>query len=162
MANTTRCSRGIFGRSAEWNKKPSAGRGETMGAPHRARKDLSNECGVQWVLTKPQGSGRSQARHHRKKQHPSAMALPTANLNGQGRKKHPKSKVKLTGKGKQNQMCTKKKLHIAEPNQQTHARARHPFPLGKKVELESPTNAKYNKLRSRVVYINLRDRYVRE
>ena len=74
----------------------------------RTRKDLSNECGVQWVLTKPRGSGASQARHHRKKQHPGAMALPTANLNGKGRKKRPKSEVKLTGKGKQNQKCTKK------------------------------------------------------
>ena len=108
MANTPRCSRGIFGRSAEWNKKLSAGRSETMGAPHRARKDLSNECRVQWVLTKPRGSGGSQARHHRKKQHRGAMAPPTANLNGKGRKERPKSKVKLTGKGKQNQKCTKK------------------------------------------------------
>ena len=132
MANTPRCSRGIFGRSAEWNKKLSAGRGETMGAPHRARKDLSNECRVQWVLTKPQGSGASQARHHRKKQHRGAMAPPTANLNGKGRKKRPKSKVKLTGKGKQNQKCTKKQPHIAEPNQGPHARGRAPFPARQK------------------------------
>ena len=79
-----------------------------MAPVNAAQKDLSNECRVQWVLTKPRGSGASQARHHRKKQHPGAMALPTANLNGQGRKKRPKSKVKLTGKGKQNQKCTKK------------------------------------------------------
>ena len=74
----------------------------------RARKDLSNECRVPWVSTKPRDSGGSQARHHRKKQHSGAMVLPTANLNGKGHKKRPKSKVKLTGKGKQNQKCTKK------------------------------------------------------
>ena len=106
--------------------------GVPMAPVNAARKDLSNECRVQWVLTKPQGSGASQARHHRKKQHRGAMALPTANLNGKGRKERPKSKVKLTGKGKQNQKCTKKKLHIAEPNQQTHARTRDPIPARQK------------------------------
>ena len=133
MANTPRCSRGIFGHSAEQNKNLSAGRGGTMGAPHRARKDLSNECRVQWVLTKPQGSGGSQARHHRKKQHHGAMPPPTANLNGKGRKKRPKSKVKLTGKGKQNQKCTKKS-YISR--NRTSGRARKLgvlFPLGKKI-----------------------------
>ena len=83
----------------------------------RARKDLSNECRVQWVLTKPQGSGASQARHHRKKQHRGAMAPPTANLNGKGRKKRPKSKVKLTGKGKTKSKVTKKQMQTAESNQ---------------------------------------------
>ena len=133
MANTPRCSRGIFGRSAEWNKKLSAGRGETMGAPHRARKDLSNECRVQWVLTKPQGSGRSQARHHRKKQHRGAMAPPTANLNGKGHKKRPKSKVKLTGKGKQNQKCTKKSCILRNRTRGHTRELGIPFPLGKKI-----------------------------
>ena len=72
--------------------------GVPMAPVNAAPKDLSNECGVQWVLTKPQGSGASQARHHRKKQHRGAMAPPTANLNGKGRRERPKSKVKLTGK----------------------------------------------------------------
>ena len=137
MANTPRCSRGIFGRSAEWNKKLSAGRGGTMGAPHRARKDLSNECGVQWVLTKPRGSGASQARHHRKKQHPGAMALPTANLNGKGRKKRPKSKVKLTGKGKQNQKLPKKRCILRNRTREHTRELGIPFPLGKKIATDN-------------------------
>ena len=81
--------------------------GLPMEPVNAARKDLSDKCRVQWVLTKPQGSGASQARHHRKKQHRGAMVPPTANLNGKGRKKRPKSKVKLTGKGKQNQKLQK-------------------------------------------------------
>ena len=103
-----------------------------MAPVNAARKDLSNECGVQWVLTKPQGSGASQARHHRKKQHPSAMALPTANLNGKGRKERPKSKVKLTGKGKQNQKLPKKRCILREPDQATHARGRDRIPARQK------------------------------
>ena len=120
-----------------------------MAPVNAARKDLSNECRVQWVLTKPRGSGASQARHHRKERHPGAMALLTANLNGQGRKKRPKSKVKLTGKGKQNQKCTKKQSHIAEPNQGPHARARAPFPARQKGcdwLRRRPTNSLYRLL----------------
>ena len=115
-----------------------------MAPVNAARKDLSNECRVQWVLTKPRGSGASQAQHHRKKQHPGTMALPTANLNSQGRKKHPKSKVKLTGKGKQNQMCTKKKVAYRGTEPADTRASSGPFPAWQKgYDWISRMNTKY-------------------
>ena len=83
-----------------------------MAPVNAARKDLSDKCGVQWVLTKPQGSGAAQARHHRKKHHRGAMAPPNGQPQRQRAQGTPKKRGQIDRKRKTKSKVSIKKMRI--------------------------------------------------